>query len=228
MNRPNWWETLFFVALIVLAGFILVRSSLFEVRCVTVLGNRMLTQEEVVKAAGIPPGVNIFRVHLGEAEQRVEGLAAVKQASLKRHFPGTIEISITERTPLALVEVKGQFWSVDSEGVPLRREQLSKQGLPLLTVDGSEQCLTQKGLRTISLLPPEAVRELSEVHVNKEQRVLAYTLEGFEIRFGEAQNPQEQGLMLIEILKSVRKGGRAVSYIDLSDPRKAVVMYADR
>ncbi|MFZ5899728.1 MAG: cell division protein FtsQ/DivIB [Bacillota bacterium] len=228
VTRPNWCETFFFVVLILLAVFILLRSSLFEVRCVTVLGNRMLAREEVVKTAGIPLGANIFRVQLGEAERRVETLTVVKEASLKRHLPGTIEISITERTPVALVEMKGQFWSVDSEGVPLRREQLSTQELPLLTVGGGEKRLSGKGLRTISLLPPEVVREFSEVHVSKEQRVVAYTLEGFEIRLGEAQNPREQGLMLIEILQSVRKGGRAVSYIDLSDPRKAVVMYADQ
>lgn len=224
-RRFNWWESAFFVALVLIAAFILVRSSLFEVRQISVRGNDLLRAGKVVEVSGITLGTNIFRVQLAEAQDRLQSLALVKKAELRRDLPGTVVIEVTERRPLALVAVQDCFWSVSEDGVLLREESLGAYGLPLIMgVDPKTPALV-RALKVLAALPPDAVIELSEIHLESDNRVIAYTLDGIQTRFGEAGKPQAQGYMLMNILNKVRRDGRRVNYIDLSDPDKAVVMY---
>lgn len=226
-RRFNWWESAFFAALVLVAAFILIRSSLFEVRQITVRGNVLLPARQVVAASGITLGTNIFRVQLAEAQARLKGLALVKDARLRRDLPGTVIIEITERRPLALVNIRGRYWSVAEDGVPLREEPLGTRALPLITGVAPEGPGLTRALSILAAFPGQAVAELSEIHVRPDRYLVAYTLEGIEVRLGTAEKPEAQGLMLLNILQAVRREGRPVTYIDLSDPEKAVVMYED-
>jgi len=225
-RRFNWWESAFFTALVLVAAFILIRSSLFEVRQVTVRGNSVLSAREVVEASGITLGTNIFRLQLAEAEARLLGLAFVKDARLSRDLPDTVVIEITERRPVALIDIRGRYWSVADDGTPLREESLGARALPLITGVTSDGRDLGRVLKTVAAFPGQAVAELSEIHVRPDLCIVAYTLEGIEVRLGMAEKPQVQGSMLLSILSAVRRDGRRVAYIDLSDPEKAVVMYA--
>ncbi|MDI6710579.1 MAG: FtsQ-type POTRA domain-containing protein [Bacillota bacterium] len=226
-RRFNWWESVFFAALVLVAAFILIRSSLFEVRQVTVRGNALLPARQVVEASGITLGTNIFRVQLAEAQARLKGLALVKEARLSRDLPGTVVIEITERRPVALINIRGRYWSVAEDGVPLREESLGARALPLITGVAPEGPGLGRVLKIVAAFPGQAVAELSEINLRPDRCLVAYTLEGIEVRLGTAEKPWAQGSMLLSILHAVRREGRPVTYIDLSDPEKAVVMYAE-
>jgi cell division protein FtsQ len=74
-----------------------------------------LPQDVIVKAAGLQPGVNLFKLDLADAARRLEALPQVESVRLQRSFPATVTIRIIERKPIA--------WMV-AEGNILPREQI--------------------------------------------------------------------------------------------------------
>jgi hypothetical protein len=74
-----------------------------------------LPQDMIVKAAGLQPGVSLFKLDLADAARRLEALPQVESVRLQRSFPATVTIRIVERKPIA--------WMV-ADGNNLPREQV--------------------------------------------------------------------------------------------------------
>lgn len=97
-------------------------SSLFPVTKVTVTGASHLTASELTDLAQVPQGTTLLRVDASGIESRLESNAWVSHARVNRVFPDTIELSITERTIAAVVDVtstEGQqteHWAIASDG----------------------------------------------------------------------------------------------------------------
>ncbi|MEW6458455.1 MAG: FtsQ-type POTRA domain-containing protein [Bacillota bacterium] len=224
--RLNWWETILFSIIILVAGFILVSSPLFEIDTITVEGNLRLQAEEIRSASGIVPGTNIFRAQTREAEDRLEALPAIREAELVREFPSTVRIIVEERVPVALLNIHGEFWEVDVEGVPVRKKGKGWDGLPVITGVQFGNPNLQRTLEAVERLPEEVVTGLSEVWFGNDLRLILYTFDGIEIRLGQLERLEQKGVLLLEVLALVRDEGRKVEYIDLSEPDKTVVKYA--
>jgi len=224
--RLNWWETIIFSIIILVAGFILVSSPLFEIDTITVEGNLHLQAEEIRSASGIVPGTNIFQAQTREAEDRLEALPAIRKAELVREFPSTVRIIVEERVPVALLNIHGEFWEVDVEGVPVRKKGKGWDGLPVITGVQFGNPNLQRTLEAVEKLPKEVVAGLSEVWFGNDLRLILYTFDGIEIRLGQLERLEQKGVLLLEVLALVRDDGRKVEYIDLSEPDKPVVKYA--
>jgi cell division protein FtsQ len=97
-------------------------SSLLAVRDVEVIG---LSQEaaleggaQVITAAAIPEGEPIARLDTGSATARVAALPWVDGVEVRRAWPNSIVLAVTERTPVAVVESVDPF---DPDGEPIRQ-----------------------------------------------------------------------------------------------------------
>src|SRR4051812_41209892 len=107
-------------------------SSVVTVREVSVSGNQTLSSYHVAAVAKAPMGRQLARVDLAAIQARVETLPAVKSASVSRSWPHTIAISITERTPVAVVDRGAGLQAVDSDGVLFGRYTTRPDDLPLV------------------------------------------------------------------------------------------------
>jgi cell division protein FtsQ len=105
--------TLWFVAPLALS-----RLDYFHVQTVQLEGARFLTPSAVVAALGADTTVSVFG-DPGAFAARVEGMPLVARASVRRRLPGTLVVSIVERTPVALIATADGFRGVDSAGVRL-------------------------------------------------------------------------------------------------------------
>jgi cell division protein FtsQ len=95
-------------------------AEYFAVTEIHVSGNARLSESEVVRAAGIERGVNIFRVDVDEICRNLEKEPWVLDARAERELPRGLAISIVERKleALALFEVP---YLVDDSGVLFKR-----------------------------------------------------------------------------------------------------------
>jgi cell division protein FtsQ len=114
------------VAILVVAlvgGVVVYNSSLFSIDNVEVKGVEHLTSSEMAQLANVPEGSTLLRVDTGSIESRLEQNAWVKSASVKRKFPHTLEIDVTERSVLAVVEIPTQSktstknWAISTDNV---------------------------------------------------------------------------------------------------------------
>jgi len=68
--------------------------------------NGTLTREQAITASGIVEGENIFKVDLAATRSALEKLPQVESAEVQRLLPNRLNISITERRPVAWVTAK--------------------------------------------------------------------------------------------------------------------------
>jgi len=231
--RINVGESLLFIVLLVLAGYVLFRSPLFAVRKLEVTGTRLLQPSQIRALAGINPGENIFQVNLDQARQKIALLPLVKSVVLRRILPSTVVIQVTERTPVALLDEDGQFGEVDRDGYYLQPGNVATTGLPVIT--GVPAVLPAPGYKVVAPslkpvlafvagLPPGLPPMLSEVHVGKDGQVVLTTLYGVPVLIGEPTDPAGKGALLLAILQQLGRK-RPIAYIDLSSVNSPVVKY---
>jgi cell division protein FtsQ len=105
------------LVLVVGAGFaVALRSPLLDVDAVTVQGAAHVPTDLVLEQAGIAPGDQLMDVDLRAAGKGVAELPWVGEVRLHRGIDGTVEVTITERTPVALVGEGDAAVLADSEG----------------------------------------------------------------------------------------------------------------
>ena len=108
----------------------------FRVAQVTVSGNERLSRGEVLALVDGLQGLNILGVDLAEWQDRLLGSTWVEEATLRRVLPGTIEVAIRERRPIAIGRVGQTLYLVDAHGVVVDEYGPAYVDLDLPMVDG--------------------------------------------------------------------------------------------
>lgn len=110
---------LFVVFISTYGGFRLANSSWFDLQFVEVQGQDRLDQESILEATGLFAGQNLLHIRTNEVAEKVETLAYVKDARVRRRFPNRVDVSIIERAPVAMVMIENERWLIDGEGALL-------------------------------------------------------------------------------------------------------------
>ena len=93
------------VAALVIGAVVAYNSNLFAVENVTVSGVEHLTTEDMTAMANVPANTTLLRVDAAGIRERLLKNAWVADAEVKRVFPNTLELAVTERTIAAVVAV---------------------------------------------------------------------------------------------------------------------------
>lgn len=93
------------VAALVIGAVVAYNSNLFAVESVTVSGVEHLTTEDMTAMANVPANTTLLRVDAAGIRERLLKNAWVADAEVKRVFPNTLELAVTERTIAAVVAV---------------------------------------------------------------------------------------------------------------------------
>lgn len=126
------------VALGVIAGGVAsvvgaVLSPLFDVDQVSVVGAERAGVDEVLVASGVERGAALAFVSSERVAMQVEALPWVDSASVRRRWPGSVVVVVTERTPLvAYADGRGRWALVDGVGRVLERVAEVEPGVPVV------------------------------------------------------------------------------------------------
>ncbi|WP_371371335.1 cell division protein FtsQ/DivIB [Sporomusa aerivorans] len=214
------------VLAVLIAFFLFINSSYFAVGAVFVEGNKYVTVEEVLRIAGVPERVNIFRLKTPEIKDRLMNDLRIAEVQVERSFPASITISIKERQPLAFVTSQYGFVEIDRQGIVMAAFKNLKQvkvpvitGVRLGNVYVGDQ-VNNPGLSNVlaylAALDEEALNQLSEVNIKSSNELIAYTINSVQIRVGDSQRLTEKAKLTGEILQEISNKRMNVEYIDLN------------
>ena len=114
------------VALVALTSVTVLRSPVLDVDLVRVRGTQLTSAAAVEEAAGIRIGAPLLLADLGAAEDRIEALPWVADASVRRDLPSEVVVEIEERVPAAVVSIGRTRLLVDDHGRVLERGDPAK------------------------------------------------------------------------------------------------------
>ena len=157
-------------ALVVVLGVafaVLSFTNAFAIEQVTVEGVEHLTADEVSELAAIPKDATLLSVDTEAVKQRLLKDAWIQSVQIFRMFPSTLDISVTERTIMAVVEVP----VIDTTGV--RNWAISSDNIWLMPIP-------DKNSEAGKMISPkiyedaEQVLHISDVAYGEEPEIGAY------------------------------------------------------
>src|SRR4029434_436872 len=127
-----------------------------------------LQRDQILKAGGLQEGLNIFSVNLAQVHDRLQQLSQVDEVQVERKMPNEIDITITERKPIAWITsektVTDPFASeaaflVDARGVLMKEKKLLPEYLALPLINGCSSEALVPG-KTVDSFEAKAALEL--------------------------------------------------------------------
>lgn len=93
----KWLMPITTVLLVLVAGYFFINSAFFNIKSITVSGNKVVPAAEIIKLSGLHHGVNIFKIDLAAAEKKITTQVMVETAEIEKKFPAALVIKIQER-----------------------------------------------------------------------------------------------------------------------------------
>ena len=152
-KRRKLTPFLFVVSVFILAAAVyLCLTMLFNVDRVKIEGNTLYEEMDLIKTSGIEKGENLFEVDTAYAEDKLYSVYSyIEEVEVKRSFPNSVTIKITEAVPFSVVEEADGYTLVSTGGKVLERGleevpygMLSVRGIS--TVTNSEDNTKRKDL----------------------------------------------------------------------------------
>jgi cell division protein FtsQ len=177
-------------------------SSYVTAREVDVVGNTTLSDAKIEKAAEVPIGTPLARVDMGAVVARVQPVDAVKYVEVGRSWPHTVRITITERTPIAVIDQGAGLKALDSDGVPFGSYANRPKHLPLVRTDpGTPGEAVAEAAKVVDALPPKIARRVDSVDVASVDEIKLVFVNGRRVTWGSAENSDQKAEVLAVLLR---------------------------
>jgi cell division protein FtsQ len=215
------------VLALVAVVWVLLASPLLGVGTVQVDGVTTLPADQVRKTAGIAPGTPLLRVDVDAARARIARLPQVASVAVTRGWPHTVVVTVTERTPVAVVGSPGQRSLVDAEGVLFDTVTGAPPAgvVPLdVPTPGPGDPTTMAVLAAVEGLPSGFRPNVASAAATTPDDITLTLTDGTLVRWGGPEASGRKGAALAALAEQLADGDlEPADMIDVSTP-KAVVL----
>jgi len=189
-------------------------NSEFAIQNIDVKTDGAIPADELRRWSGVKPGANLIALDLASVKRNLELVSAIQSVSVERVLPRTLEIRVTERQPIAQVDVPlatasgglaVSVFQLDADGfvmqpldprlrvVPLAQldDRLPAiSGLNVYRLQAGSRVASPQTLAALQLIvafkqsPMAGLANLRSIDVSSPGVVIATTEQGGEITFG--------------------------------------------
>lgn len=196
----------------------------FDVRKVVVRGHWMVDEAGIMEQANQLVGKPLWKAGYSRmARELVRRHPAIRQASFRAWPWGRVDLSVSERKPVAIIH-QGNGALIDSEGIVFKpgnaRARDGWERTPQLRIAGCSQAGVWRALRLIESAPWVETDWLFDP--SQENDILLWLPGGVGVHFGNGDFTK-QWQKLGEVLASLEGEGQPVCQIDLRPRGQAVV-----
>ncbi|MDD2541845.1 MAG: FtsQ-type POTRA domain-containing protein [Desulfuromonadaceae bacterium] len=209
--------------------------TLFSLKSVEVSNTKHLSREEILGLAGIEPGKDLLRMNLKSMGEHILQNPWVETVRINRYFPDSVSIAITEREPVAIVNM-GFIYYLDKKGNIFKvLNQGDKLDFPVITGFseedlGSDPKGTREALEAtcdlLNILHEKGaliLADVSEIHYDKGYGFTLFTASGaLPIKVG-SEDFSAKVERFARIYQNLMVQLPSISYIDLDYNDKIIV-----
>ncbi len=212
----------------------LAELEFFRARDYRVAGARLLQEQQVLAVAAISPFVSVFD-DLTSIEMRLEKHPLIRRARVTTELPGTLVVTIEERTPVGFV-AGPVLEPVDRDGQVLPLDPVEHRlDLPVLIREGGGAALSPSQLRILAMEvdrlaqdDPTFLAAVSEMAIDHRGDATATMSGDLLLRFRPPLSHRRlrDGLTVLEDAV-LRNPDRVAAVLDLRFEDQVVVGYAE-
>lgn len=168
-------------------------SRAFAVKTVAVRGNQRARTADLLALCSSVLSENIFRADLAKLREEIRRSPWILDASLSRSLPSTIEVTVRERTPAAIVGFEGRVWLIDATGRRLAEygPDVAEFDFPVLTgFEGLPRDEAARRIKTgagaveaLTAAMPGFAKTVSEVDLSEVDRIAVRPSDGSPVLY---------------------------------------------
>lgn len=198
------------LVLVAVGALATTRTALLDVDRVTIEGVEHARVDEVLEVVGIAAGDPLISVDPDAVEARVEVLPWVARAQVERSWPSTVDVQVTERVPVAVVQVTDDHAAaVDAAGWVISIDERPADAPPgplvLTDVDGrvAEGERLDGAARQALEVAAVVAERMPQVVASVSTDLDAQLVEGGTVRFGSTEDLDEKVTAVKTVLADV-------------------------
>ena len=208
-------------------------TSYFELRQIEVEGLSVLTREEIVRVAGVAPGVNILELDKEGIRQRVFQHPWVASVEVSLRGLYSLQIRMTERRPLLYAKCGTTFYLVAQDGVILSTEGFGEEDLPIITGlnfgtrragdSMDDNAGFHEARDWVGKLSPTMLKNISEINFASLNNPYVFLISGVKIIPKNLEDFIARYAFLCALLDNLRRNNVEPDYLDMRAPSEIVV-----
>lgn len=175
-------------------------SPAFAIATIELEGRARLDESEVLRAAGVSIGTNVFELAPEDVRARLERHPWIASAQVERRLPGTFRLRIVERTPSLVLALGPSLYLVDESGSVFKEVAPGDPvDLPIVSGIERDRFLRERAWRTALLSEIDVLLDdwraaglwrrepIAEIHVEADDGLVLHVGEdAMEVRLGRA------------------------------------------
>ncbi|HEX6359657.1 FtsQ-type POTRA domain-containing protein [Actinophytocola sp.] len=192
------WVAVLTVLAVLTVAYLVMFTSLLGVRSVEVIGAKEIPEADVVGAAAIEHGTPMVRLDADQAAARVAELPRVFEVRVERSWPSTVEIIVTERSPVAVLRDGDQIHLVDRTGLNYAKVAAAPPGLPVLAMSNvrPDDPATKAAVTVLASIPKQLSDQVTTVTADTPGNVRLTLTDGRLVKWGNAnENPRKAAVL---------------------------------
>ncbi|RPA63460.1 FtsQ-type POTRA domain-containing protein [Gordonia oryzae] len=152
------------LTVVVVVGLVLIAylTPLMSVRNIEISDNRTVPGAQILGAAAVASGTPLLQVDTEAVARRIAAIPSISSARVQRSYPSTLQITVSERVPVAVVPDGDKVHVLDRSGVgyltyPNSAIPAEVKKLPVLqtATPGPADPTTRAALGVTAGLPPQ-------------------------------------------------------------------------
>lgn len=177
---------LLFIFFFLIVCVVYFQSPLSHVKTITVKGNKIYTQSEIINISGVSQKTNIWKVNEDEVEKSIRKLPEIKKVQVSIQWPNTVMVKLLEEKRVAYVAKENVLYPVLENGKILKKHEKENIPMNVPVLKGfSEGDIMKELLSGLSQMPIEVKNAISEIHYSPKEtddyHIMLYMNDGFEV-----------------------------------------------
>lgn len=235
MQKKRRQTVLVIAALIIIVLILLFLTPIFNIRTISVDGNETVSDEQIVERLKPLIGQNLLRTSDGKIENMLKEIPYVKDVGVqKKLFPPSVELTVTEYAPAAIIRTGGKNYVISSNLRVLDELQISQGSLPIITgveierADIGYDCEVKSGkgdtLRIMlqTLEKTELIHSVAEINLMSLTAITMNYDDRITVQCGSQLDMEMKIRMFREAIMSEELSQNVRGTIDLSETGNAV------
>lgn len=221
---------------LVITGILLLTLPIFLVKNIKVIGNKKITNEEIIKKSRMLTSKNIFLENYLKGEYQLRNDKRISSAKIQMKLPDTVEILIEEREEQYQFATTSGYVVIDKDGYILKKTD-NKNNLPIIKGLKKENYTEEdKRIETNDLYTLDTINKLyrnlksldmltmvNEIEITPKEYILKLEEEKKSIFIEISTTDQRAQLLKINEVINQTKGKEGQILIDKNEKREYII-----
>ncbi len=191
-----------------------------------VTGSDKVTLGDVKVAGNIDEPVNLLKVRTEKLKDRLSKDLRVEEAQISYEFPLTMVVNIVERRAIAVIPSQFGYLTLDKTGQVVASEPaITATNVPIISGVKTGNILLGDtitnpdilaALTYLNALSRNGFKNIAEVNIGDPDNLLAYTVNGLQLRLGNSQDLAKKAELSESMIKDIETRKVNAQYIDVN------------